>query len=101
MEIGPRTILVFLVVAFVRGHESGDIVCFIETLMILNALQWVYKLSGYLMGEENEQIAMNFLRRCERRLLDILIMAKDTIVVTILWLWYLTRGQTFPPIEQV
>ena len=58
MEIGPRTIIVFLIAALIEWNECGRFVCFIETMMILNALQWVYRLFGALVGENAEERLM-------------------------------------------
>ena len=99
MEIGARTILIFLALALYRWNDSERFMCFIETLMIINAWQWIHRLFGFMVGQNNEEILMERIRNVENKVKDVAVMCWHTVVATIYFLVNFLRGKTFPPVD--
>ena len=100
MELGIRTITVFLVLAFIRWNECEKFICFLETLMVLNAWQWLHRWFGYVVGENVEERIMNEIRNIEKKILDIFLVAVDTVKATVWFCFEFFRGGNQPPPPQ-
>ena len=100
MELGIRTITVFLIIAFIRWNECEKFICFLETLMVLNAWQWLHRWFGYVVGVNVEEKIMNEIRSFERKILEIFLVAADTVIATFWFCMEFFRGGE-PPIPPI